>query len=35
MTLKMAVALEFSVQHGNHKPQRSAVDSVFKANNGS
>ena len=34
MTLKMGVALEFSLQLGNYKPQRSDSDTVCKANNG-
>ena len=36
MTLQMGVALDFSLQLGNHKPQRSdfAADIVYMANNG-
>ena len=34
VTLKMGVALEFSLQLANHKPQRSNFGIVCKANNG-
>ena len=33
MTLKMGVALEFVLQIGKHKTQRSDFDIVCKANN--
>ena len=34
MTLKMGVALEFSLQLANHKPQQSDFGVVCMANNG-
>ena len=34
VTSKLGDALEFSLQIGNQKPQRSDFDSVCKANNG-
>ena len=33
MTLKMGVALEFTLQLTDHKPQLSDFDNVCKANN--
>ena len=34
VTLKMGVALHFSLQLANHKTQRSDFGAVYKANNG-